>query len=270
MPTLRLLSYNVRYGGAGREHALAGVVRATEADVVMLQEATDPRVVRRVAELAGYPQWGARAGHSTGFLSRVPVASHAWHRPFGSRHPFLEVELREPAWRLFGLHLAAWFSKWVERRRAREIRALLDGIREHQEGFHLICGDFNALAPGERLEVARMPRWIQAMVWLSGRDIARDTIQVMLDAKYADAWRRLHPDEAGYTFPTWDPHVRLDYVFLPAGGADRLKECRIVADGPRVAAASDHFPLLAHVELGNASPASQNEQGQARDEKRND
>jgi len=248
VPALRLLSYNVRYGGAGREHALAGVVGAADADVVMLQEATDPRVVRRVAELAGYPHWGARAGHSTGFLSRLPVASHAWHRPPGSRHPFLEVALAEPAWRLFGLHLAAWFSKWVERRRAREIRALLDGIKEHQHGFHLICGDFNALAPGERLEVAKFPRWIQAMIWVSGRDIARDTIQSMLDAKYADAWRRLHPNEGGLTFPTWDPQVRLDYVFVPDRDAARLASIRILHDAPRAAEASDHFPLLVEVE----------------------
>jgi len=248
VPPLRLLSYNVRYGGAGREHAIAAVVGAAGADVVMLQEATDPRVVRRVAELAGYPHWGARAGHSTGFLSRVPVESHAWHRPYGSRHPFLEVALAEPAWRVFGLHLAAWFSKWVERRRAREIRALLDGIKHHQEGFHLICGDFNALAPGERLEVARMPRWIQAMVWLSGRDIARDTIQVMLDARYADAWRRLRPDDPGYTFPTWDPHVRLDYVFTPEREAARLREVRVLTEAPGAAQASDHFPLLIEVE----------------------
>lgn len=248
MPTLRLLSYNLRYGGVGREHALAGVVRAADADVVMLQEATDARVVRRIAELAGYPHWGARSGHSTGFLSRIAVPSHAWHRPWGSRHPFLEVELADPAWRIFGIHLAAWFSKWVERRRVVEIRALLEGIRQHQEGFHLLCGDFNALAPGERLEVARFPRWIQAMIWVSGRDIARDTIQAMLDAKYADAWKRLRPDEAGHTFPTWDPQVRLDYVFAPDRAADRLRSIRILADAPGAAGASDHFPLLVEVE----------------------
>jgi exodeoxyribonuclease-3 len=149
---------------------------------------------------------------------------------------------------VFGLHLSAWFSKWSERRRAREIRALLDGIRAHQEGFHLIAGDFNALAPGELLEVARMPRWIRAMVWLSGRDIERDTIQVMLDEGYVDAWRTLHPDEPGYTLPTWDPHVRLDYIFTPKRYVDRLGACEVVQRPDTVKQASDHLPVL--VEIG--------------------
>ena len=149
--------------------------------------------------------------------------------------------------RLFGLHLSAWFSRWSERRRAREIRALLDGIREHQHGFHLIAGDFNALAPGERLEVARFPAWIQAMIWVSGRDIARDTIQVMLDGGYVDAWRLLRPGDAGPTFPTWDPHVRLDYVFTPQIFADRIVSCEVVRDIEQPAKATDHLPLIARI-----------------------
>ena len=245
----RLLSYNIRYGGTGREVALAAVIGAVAPDVVVLQEATDPRVVARLAEAGGFAGWGSRRGYSTGFLSRIPVAHYAWHHPRGSRHAFLELALEGTDFRLFGLHLSAWFSRWSERRRAREIRALLDGIREHQTGFHVIAGDFNALAPGELLEVARMPRWIRAMVWLSGRDIARETIQVMLDEGYADAWRTLHPGDPGYTFPTWDPHVRLDYVFTPQRYAARLRVCDVVRQpDAEIRVASDHHPLV--VEIG--------------------
>jgi exodeoxyribonuclease-3 len=243
--SLRFLSYNIRYGGIGREAQLASVIDTCTPDVVVLQEATDPGVVARVAEKAGFPHWGSRPGYSTGFLSRLPVAHHAWHSARGAKHAFLEVVLDDPHPRIFGLHLSAWFSKWSERRREREIRMLLDGIREYQHGFHLIAGDFNALAPGERLQLAQMPRWIRAMVWVSGRDIARDTIQVMLTAKYMDLWRKLHPTEEGYTFPTWSPHVRLDYIFTPEKYASRVSECTVVKDGPDAAAASDHYPLFA-------------------------
>lgn len=245
--TLRVLSYNIRYGGTSREQDLAAVIRGAAPDVVMLQEATDPSVVMRLAHLTGMSHWGARLGHSTGFLSRCGVTHHAWHHPRGSRHAFLELVLERESCRLFGLHLSAWFSKWSERRRAREIRALLNGIREHQHGFHLITGDFNALAPGEMLHVGRMPRWIRAMVWVSGRDIARDTIQTMLDASYADAWRLLHDDAPGHTFPTWDPHVRLDYVFVPVRDAARVRRCEIVTSPAESRVASDHFPLMADV-----------------------
>jgi endonuclease/exonuclease/phosphatase family metal-dependent hydrolase len=247
--TRRVLSYNIRYGGTGRESALAAVIGTAAPDVVVLQEAIDPRVVARLAEAGKFVAWGSRPRYSTGFLSRVPVTHHAWHHPRSSRHAFLEVVLEGVDCRVFGLHLSAWFSRWSERRRAREIRALLDGIREHQHGFHIIAGDFNALAPGELLEVARMPRWIRAMVWLSGRDIARDTIQVMLDEGYADAWRSLRAREPGYTFPTWDPHVRLDYVFTPARYVDRLRSCEVIREPDvDVRAASDHMPLAVEID----------------------
>lgn len=247
---LRLLSYNIRYGGLGRETAIANVIRASEADVVVLQEATDARVVARIAESAALPSWGSRAGDSTGFLSRVAVSDHQWHRPRNARHPFLELVLFEGRLRVFGLHLSAWFSKWSERRRDRELHALLTDIREHQAGWHLLVGDFNALAPGERLRAEHMPRWIRTMIWLSGRDIARDTIQRMLDARYADAWRALHPHDDGFTFPTWDPHVRLDYVFTPEAYAGRISRCEVLRGIAGVRDASDHFPLL--VELRDA------------------
>lgn len=243
--TLRLLSYNIKFGGRGRESALHEVIASANPDVVLLQEATDPRVVERLARVTSLPHWGSRPAYSMGFLTRIPVAHHAWHRPRNARHAFLELVLDGVDCRIFGLHLVAWFSKWTERKRAKEIRALLDGIKEHQHGFHVIAGDFNALAPGELLQVRRMPRWIRAMVWLSGRDISRETIQLMLDEGYVDAWRRLHPQGEGYTFPTWDPHVRLDYAFVPSRDAERIAVCEVLfTPEEAVKAASDHAPML--------------------------
>ena len=246
---LRLLSYNIKFGGTGRAEQLASVIRAAEPDLVLLQEATDRLLVGRLAELTDLPHWDSRVNYSTGFLSRLPVAEYNWHLPRKSRHAFLEIGIADPPVRLFGLHLSAWFSNWSERQRRFEIQALLDTIRQHQDGFHVLAGDFNAVAPGEVLRVERMPQWIRAMVWLSGRDIARHTIQHMLDQNYIDAWATLHPGEAGYTFPTWDPHVRLDYVFLPSRYASALRDGRVFADAPAAREASDHFPLLVELEV---------------------
>lgn len=240
----RVMSYNIRYGGVGKQAELAEVIRRVAPDVVLLQEATHPDVVAHLADAAGYSHHASRRAYSTGFMSRLPVKSHAWHQPRGARHAFLEVVFAEPELRLYGLHLSAWFSKWSERRRHHEIRALLEGIKEHQHGFHLLLGDFNALAPGERLVVEKMPTWIRAMVWISGRDIARDTIQTMIDANYTDVWKRLHPGEPGYTFPTWDPHVRLDYAFVPVTHSDRVRSFEIVHSPDVVKTASDHHPIL--------------------------
>jgi exonuclease III len=133
----------------------------------------------------------------------------------------------------------------------REVRALLEGIERHREGFHVLVGDFNTLAPGELLDLRLLPARLRALAWLGG-DIQWETIQILLNWNYVDGYRKLYPLEKGYTFPTWAPHIRLDYLFLPAVFADRLKECEVVyripGDGD-VAQASDHFPLLAEVEV---------------------
>jgi endonuclease/exonuclease/phosphatase family metal-dependent hydrolase len=248
--TLRLLSYNIRFGGVGREQALAETIKAAEPDLVVFQEATRPDVIERVAGAAGFPFWAARPKHSIGFLSRRQVAYHEWHYPAGARHSFLEIVPAGADVRVFGLHLSARFSRWDERRRWREIRSLIEGIKRHQEGFHVLVGDFNTLAPGEFLELEKLPAWIRALIWISGRKLQRETIQYVLDASYVDGFRMLHPDDKGYTFPTRDPHVRLDYVFLPKSFKDRLSRCEVITEPlERVRAASDHCPLIAELKL---------------------
>ena len=248
--SLRLLSYNIRFGGRGREHALAETIVAAAPDLVEFQEATDPAVIERLADATKFPFWAARRNHSIGFLSRQQIDYHEWHYPAGARHSFLEIVPAGSNARIFGLHLSARFSKWDERRRAREIRALLDGIKRHQNGFHALVGDFNTLAPGEALNVNRMPAWIRALIWISGRKLQRETIQLMLDAGYGDGFRMLHSDDKGYTFPTWDPHVRLDYVFVPKAFSNRLEKCEVIVEPKeRIRAASDHCPLVAELSL---------------------
>jgi exodeoxyribonuclease-3 len=253
---VRLLTYNIREGGVGRADEIAEVIKSVAPDVVALQEATHPTEVERIAELAGFPYWGSKRSHSTGFLSRVPVLAHEWRQPPRTRHALLEVALADGMPRLFVLHLRAWFSKWSEQQRARELRGLLDGIREQlareQNGFafHLLAGDFNALAPGERFDSSPMPAWIRGMIWLSGRDIARSTIEMMRADGYVDAWRTVHSDaeaEPGYTFPVWHPHVRLDYVFTPAEFASRVAACEVRRTPDAARTASDHFPLLVEI-----------------------
>lgn len=247
--TLKLLSYNIRFGGRGREKPIAEVIRAVAPDLVVFQEASDPRVIEAVARETMMPYFDAREAHSIAFVSRVPIAQHQWHYPPNSTHSFLEIELPENGARIFGLHLKARFSKWSESRRAREITALLKGIEKHQDGFHAIVGDFNTLAPGEQFNLPLMPAWIRALIWISGNDIKLETIQIMLDKGYIDGFRRLFPEDKGYTFPVWRPHIRLDYVFLPARYADRLKKIEVVKNAPLVTTASDHFPLWAELEI---------------------
>ena len=244
----RILSYNIKRGGHGREEALASVIRSCDPDVVVLQEATDPAVVERLAHDCDMEQWGSRRGESLGFLSRQKVQSVGWHRPRISRHAFLEIELPVSNARIFGVHLSAVHAAWTESRRVVELRALMKGIAQHQEGFHVLTGDFNTLAPGELLDFRKLPNRLRALVWLSGGRVRWRTIQIVLDSGYVDAYRAKHPDVSGFTFPTWDPHVRLDYLFIPSRYAARVQSCDIAA-APGVTDASDHLPLLSIVDV---------------------
>jgi exodeoxyribonuclease-3 len=244
---LRLLSYNIRYGGTGREAPLAACIRTASPDLVVLQEATSGAVVERLAADTGMAHWGARPGYSLGFVSRLAVSA-SWHRPRLSRHAFLEIAPSGTAWRVFGVHLSAVHSAWTERRRLYELRALLRAIGREQPGPHVLVGDFNTLAPGELLDVRKLPARLRALVWLSGGRIRWRTIQTVLDAGYVDAFRRHHPDSVGNTFPTWDPHARLDYLFVPGGFVAQVRACEVLAP-PQAAAASDHFPLYSELDV---------------------
>jgi exodeoxyribonuclease-3 len=223
------------------------VLKAAGPDLVVLQEAVDPAIVNRVAEAAGLPHHAAARGRSLAFMSRLPVSHYAWHRPRFSRHAFLEIVLPGDC-RVFGLHFSAVHAAWTERRRMLELRALLAAITRHQHGLHVLTGDFNTLAPGEVLDFRLLPARLRALVWLSGGRIRWRTIQRVLDVGYLDAFRTLHPTAAGLTFPTWNPHVRLDFAFLPAGFKGRLTACEVI-DTPEARLASDHLPLMTELAL---------------------
>jgi exodeoxyribonuclease-3 len=242
------LTYNIRRGGGGREDALLAVIRPCEPDIVILQEATDPAVVRTLAQGAAMPHCAAMPKLSLGFMSRVPIASHSWHRPRVSRHAFLELVPAQLPVRIFGVHLSAVFAALTERRRSFELRALIAAIRREQHGFHLVAGDFNTVAPGELLNLAELPHKVRATMWLSGGRVRWRTIQLMLDAGYTDAFRALHPADPGLTLPTTGPQVRLDYLFVPSAGLARVTRCEVVRT-PAAHDASDHFPLLAELTL---------------------
>jgi exodeoxyribonuclease-3 len=240
----RLLTYNIQRGGHGRVGAIAAVINGCAPDLVLLQEATDPGNVERLAEATGMAEWRAFDKQSLGFLSRRPVAFCGWVRPRVSRHAFVEVVPEGERLRVFGVHLSAVHAAWTEHRRVMELRALLRSVARHQDGFHVLAGDFNTVAPGDAFDRGLLPMRIRPLVWLSGGRIKWRTIQTVLDAGYLDAFRQAHPDDPGYTLPTSQPHVRLDYVFVPRPHAAMVAACSVVRD-PVAVSASDHFPIVA-------------------------
>lgn len=242
--TFRLLTYNICRGGGDRADHIARVINGCTPDIVLLQEATDPEIVARLAAATGMTTSGSFRRQSLGYLSRQPLAHVSWHRPRVSRHAFIELVPTLVPVRIFGVHLSAVFAAWTEQRRHAELRALLRTVAQHQHGFHILAGDFNTLAPGEMLQVGRLPFRLRPFVWLSGGRIRWRTIETVLNSGYVDCFRAQHPGDPGLTLPTIDPQVRLDYVFVPHAFTDRLLRCDVVRDAPATQA-SDHFPVVA-------------------------
>ena len=230
--TFRLLTYNILRGGVGRTDALAAVINACHPDLVLLQEATDPANVEQLALATGMADGRAFVSQSLGFLSRQKVTSCQWIRPRISRHAFVEIVPAGQTFRVFGVHLSAVLAAWTEQRRLFELRALLSSIDQHRNGFHVLAGDFNTVAPGEGFSVGQLPMRLRPLMWLSGGTVRWRTIETVLHAGYADSYRALHPADPGMTLPTANPMLRLDYVFMPESELGRVMACDVVRTPP--------------------------------------
>jgi endonuclease/exonuclease/phosphatase family metal-dependent hydrolase len=274
------MSYNIYLGGAGRMEPITSVVRDVRPDLLGIQEADDETAVARLAETLGmdYVYGLANTIHNVAFLSRFPiVSSHNHPHPGILRKTMLEVQVRLPGGTdltVFVIHLNATATIGGERRRLREMGAILQSIGPRATVPHLMFGDCNSLGPGDsivfksltahyasrmRMVVRAEPgaprrerqitigalldRGVRSGLFTGETLLPRQLIRQVLDAGYIDCYRYLHPEEPGYTYPAPDPAIRLDYMFAPAPMRTWLLSCEVV-DLPATVTASDHRPLL--------------------------
>jgi endonuclease/exonuclease/phosphatase family metal-dependent hydrolase len=243
---MRILGYNILRGGIGREALLARVIRAADADVVMLEEANHVASLEAITKAAGYPYFDARRGCSTAFMSRIPV-QHQWHGAPLIRSPFLEAAPEGTDIRIWGVHLTSLLTPLMEWIRLRELHVLLQNVNPSVP--HVLIGDFNTLAPGDRFDRAALPLHLRMILALSGGDIPRKALRLLLDAGYTDAFRHLHPSENGWSLPARQPNTRLDYAFVSPHLKDRLKDCQVLTYPEEVRQASDHLPVLVEIDV---------------------
>ena len=248
---MRLLTYNILKGGEGREAEIVGVIRATAPDVAVVQEVREEAHFRRIAAALGMaPRLAAMHGRvplRVGLLSRLPILGFRTLRPWPVWPGCVEAVVRPEdgiPLTVYGVHLAAYYPWFLERCRAHQVRALLRHVRHAAPGRHLIVGDFNAVAPGDRASLVQAPLWVRAQTWFQLGHITRRALGPLLEAGYTDCFRELHPEEDGFTLPSVDPQVRLDYAFAAPSLNEALRECRVITSPKEVTVASDHLPLL--------------------------
>lgn len=257
---------------------------ALSADVIALQEVREipgrlPNTAQTLAEALGYQhvfapavEWGGGV-EGLAILSRLPLVRHR-HHPLphenirgGERRVLLRADVRHPGGvvAVFCTHLNYRLKHGVQREDQVEVidqhinAALAEGSAEGDPPrLAILMGDFNATPESDEI------RFLKGLHSLRG---AR--------TYYQDAFARVHPGVAGYTWAQQNPFTarlrfldsdrRLDYIFvspmhrdgrglihdaaivldqaIPAGGEDGLLpgESRLFP--------SDHFGVMARVQV---------------------
>ena len=255
MQPLKVLTYNLEFGGRKQLEAIHEVLAHINADVIGLTEADDQEVVQILAERLKLNHiWGAGSGERhIALLSRYPIQQWQIYNKPPLTQAALAVRLRLPDGPLtiYNVHFLPFLLLPFEIRRWQAVGKLLEVIEKQStlpaaiSTPHLIIGDINAIGPGDRVLQHKNPARMRRLMLLQLRLIFRLAIPRLLQAGYTDCFRHLHPKEDGFTWWTINPTTRYDYIFADKQMSLKLKTCRVVNEIPAVRRASDHFPLLA-------------------------
>jgi endonuclease/exonuclease/phosphatase family metal-dependent hydrolase len=250
---MRIVSYNILDGGAGRAEQLGRVIESARPDVVGLVEAEDAGVVEALAARLNMDFIHAPGNKkASALLSRFPIRHSINHAPL---HPRLSKSLLEAAvvdpssteWTFGVLHLHARAMEADESIRETEIAEVLEIFRLHREARrpHLLIGDFNANAPYQQIEPTLCKPSTRKAFYANGGYLPRRVIGRVLEAGYADSLRALYPvmSQTARSFSTEMPGQRVDYIFTFGIEASRLTKARIIFDQP-ARDASDHYPVF--------------------------
>ncbi len=252
---VRVMAYNILDGGEGREKDILQVLQAVRPDVAILPEVYHAAFLEelgRALDMAPYFPSGNQKRH-VGLLSRLPIHSAQSYRlfpPIWHNVVDAQIEYRpNETFRVLGLHAFANLHIACEIWRWWEAHTILRYLGAVHTQPCLLAGDFNAVAPGDRIVTATMPRPLQWTILAQGNRVFRFSLGAYLKAGWTDCFRELHPAEDGFTLPTGHPNSRLDYILVNSSLRPRLKNCWVVREPDAVNRASDHHPVAAEFEF---------------------
>lgn len=219
MPLVRVMAYNLLYGGVGREQRIRDVVRAIRPDIAVFVEVTSPESFDVIADAVGtYRASGAvrKNKQQAVIVSRWPIIASRQLGPSWAPRKWIEATIQPfggPPIRVCGVHLVPQPLWPFELLRRTEIQTLVRQLRSVPETPHLVMGDFNAVMSGDGFRRDRAELWVRIECALQGGGWPRWALKGLVEAGYTDCYRACHQYEDGFTVPAWDPAVRLDYVF---------------------------------------------------------
>ncbi len=252
---LRVMTYNILDGGEGREEYLLEVLQAVRPDIAVLQEVFHEGFVQGLAsalEMKAFLPCGNRK-RRVALLSRLPVTSSTIYHylpPMWRNVIKAEVEYQpHKRFRLFGIHPMANLSVICELWRWWEARRIIARVKPHAAEPCLVAGDFNAIAPSDRVLTNHMPGWLKLTILIQGNRVYHLSIRQYLAAGFIDCFRAAHPGDDGFTLPPPQPNSRLDYILVNDALKSHLVNCWVVREPPAILRASDHYPVVADFQM---------------------
>lgn len=281
---MRIVTYNIHgwltIDRAPNLDAVTGVLRATGADIIGLNEVFYPRVMagsdqpalEALAARLGMTfvfgpclRWPAQDdmpanAYGNALLSRWPIVANAAHHltskeedPQGllahkEQRGLLEGRIALPDGRtltVYSIHL----DHTDEEARSIQLRVARTWLVRDRNRPHLVMGDFNAITPWDF--TGREADWATLAAHPKGCNLVNApkgpvVVSQMEKAGYTDLYRTFNPPgERSYTAA--QTAIRIDYCFASAALAPAVTGCRIVTDADGV---SDHRPVVVDLELG--------------------
>ena len=250
---MEIASWNVNSIKVRLEQVLAWLEQHRP-DVLLLQELKGTEFPRARFEQIGYASdcVTQKAYNGVATLSRLPMQTLARTLPGSDsdiHSRFLEVlvdgirivNIYLPNGNPVGTEKFDYKLDWMDRLLSSLSRWKADGIPT------VVGGDFNVIP--EDIDCHKPSSWMSDALF---QPESRGRFRAMLDLGYVDAFRTLHPGEAGQ-FTFWDYFrkafennrgVRIDHFLLSPALAPRLAACTIDQQPRAQAQPSDHTPVV--------------------------
>lgn len=249
---MKIVSYNIQDGGIGRESHILNAIEQFDPDVLILQEVTNLNLIEKISKDNMF-LYGAQGNskRSLALLSKYRLSYFKSFHPFPLKHTLLEAKLKRGHEEIsfFGVHLAAYPFLFFEFWRLLEIYVILSRINRLGVKNIIMCGDFNSVAPSDTVSLNSIPSWMKVILVLTqGGRFPRYVIKNLHKAGLLDCYKELNND-AGYTLPALNPHIRLDYFFISQSLKHKIDKCQVVMEPDILKLASDHFPILLEIDV---------------------
>ena len=251
------MTYNILDGGENRESRILQIIQASRPDVIILQEVFTEEFLKSLSRSLGMDYYFGTGNkrRKVALLSKLPVRTFkSYHPLFPTWRNFIDAEVefeRNRLVRIIGVHPIANLGVLFEIWRSLEAQYIISHYRNVQNEPCLIAGDFNAIAPGEKVKTESVPNWLKWIIYLQGNRVYYFSIGKFLSAGFTDCFRFLNPTDDGFTLPSSNPNARLDHIFVNSKMKDFLSKCWAVREPNSVNLASDHCPVIAEFNFPN-------------------